>query len=138
MKMAYGLSMIVIDYIGLIDAPQEDFRASRAEQVSHISRGIKGMANALEVPIIAVAQINREPERRADRRPELSDLRDSGSLEQDADGVLFLYRDDYYDNEAENKGEAELLVAKQRQGESGVKLYMHWDADHGRYKEFVN
>jgi replicative DNA helicase len=137
MKMAYGLSLVVIDYIGLIDPPSVEFRASRAEQVSHISRGIKGIANALEVPILAVAQINREPERRADKRPELSDLRDSGSLEQDADVVCFLYRDDYYDPEAENKHEAEFHIAKQRQGESGIKLIIHWDEIRGRYKEFM-
>lgn len=137
MKMAYGLSLVIIDYIGLIDAPREDMRSSRAEQVSHISRGIKGLTTSLEVPVIAVAQINREPERRANRRPELSDLRDSGSLEQDADVVSFIYRDDYYDSEAENKGEAEYWIAKQRQGESGIKLMMHWDRDYGRYKDFM-
>lgn len=137
MKMAFGLGLIVIDYIGLIDPPSNEFRASRAEQVSHISRGIKGIANAMEVPVLAVAQINREPERRADKRPELSDLRDSGSLEQDADVVCFLYRDDYYDPDVPNKHEAEFHIAKQRQGESGIKLTIHWDEIRGRYKEFT-
>lgn len=137
MKMAYGVSLVIIDYIGLVDAPKEDMRSSRAEQVSHISRAIKGLTRSLEVPCLAIAQINREPERRANRRPELSDLRDSGSLEQDADDVLFLFRNDYYDSEAEDRGEAELWIAKQRQGESGIKLMMHWDRDYGRYKEFM-
>ena len=138
MKMAYGLGLLVIDYIGLIDPPPNEFRASRAEQVAHISRGIKGIATAMEVPVLVVAQINREPERRADKRPELSDLRDSGSLEQDADVVCFLYRDDYYDADVANKHEAEFHIAKQRQGESGIKLMIHWDEIKGCYKEFTH
>jgi len=135
MKLSYGLGLIVIDYIGLLDPISGDERKSRADQIRHISRRLKVMANSLEVPLIAVAQINREAERKADKRPELSELRDSGSLEEDADAVYFLYRDDYYDTSTTNKGEAEFIVAKQRQGKSNFTLKLSWDDTFSRYRE---
>lgn len=135
MKSAYGLGLIIIDYIGLLDPIAGDEKRQRSDQIRHISRRIKVMANSLEVPVLAVAQINRESEKKADRRPELSSLRDSGSLEEDADGVWLLYRDDYYDPDAANKGEAEFLVAKQRQGSGNIKLSLTWDSVWGRYRE---
>lgn len=135
MKSAYGLGLIIIDYIGLLDPIAGDEKRQRSDQVRHISRRIKVMANSLEVPVIAIAQINREAERRADKRPQMSDLRESGGLEEDADGVWLLYRDDYYDPDAANKGEAEFLVAKQRQGQGNIKLSLHWDNTYGRYIE---
>lgn len=135
MKLAYGLGLIIIDYIGLIDPLTEQLRTSRAEQVGYISRRLKLMSNSLEIPTLAIAQINREPERRADKRPELSDLRDSGNLEQDADNVWFLYRDDYYDSDADTKGTAEFIIAKQRQGQSNIKLKLTWNEQYGKYNE---
>ena len=135
MKSAYGLGLIVIDYIGLLDPIAGDEKRQRSDQIRHISRRIKVMANSLEVPILCVAQINRESEKKADRRPELSSLRDSGSLEEDADSVWLLYRDDYYDPDAANKGEAEFLLAKQRQGTGNIKLPLHWNTAWSRYEE---
>jgi len=135
MKSAYGLGLIVIDYIGLLDPIAGDEKRQRSDQIRHISRRLKVMANSLEVPLIAIAQINREAERRADKRPQMSDLRESGGLEEDADGVWLLYRDDYYDPDAANKGEAEFLVAKQRQGQGNIKLSLHWDTTYSRYTE---
>jgi replicative DNA helicase len=135
MKMSYGLGLIVIDYIGLLDPIIGDEKRQRSEQIRHISRRLKVMANSLQIPILCVAQINREAEKKADRRPELSSLRDSGSLEEDADGVWLLYRDDYYDQEATNKGEAEFWLAKQRQGKANIKLDLHWSELWSRYEE---
>lgn len=135
MKSAYGLGLIVIDYIGLLDPIAGDEKRQRSDQIRHISRRIKVMANSLEVPILCVAQINRESEKKADRRPELSSLRDSGSLEEDADSVWLLYRDDYYDPDASTKGEAEFWVAKQRQGTGNMKLSLTWNPIWNRYEQ---
>jgi replicative DNA helicase len=135
MKMSFGLGLVVIDYIGLLDPILGDEKRSRTDQIRHISRRLKVMANSLQVPILCVAQINREAEKKADRRPELSSLRDSGSLEEDADGVWLLYRDDYYDPEATNKGEAEFWLAKQRQGKANIMLPLSWDESFSRYRQ---
>jgi replicative DNA helicase len=135
MKMSYGLGLIVVDYIGLLDPIAGDEKRQRSEQIRHISRRLKVMANSLEVPLLAIAQINREPERRSDKRPALSDLSESGGLEQDADAVWLLYRDDYYDSEASTKGEAEFWLAKQRQGKANIKLDLHWQEEFSRYLE---
>jgi replicative DNA helicase len=117
------LGMIVIDYIQLMHSQGE--AENRQQEVSAISRGLKALAKELELPIIALSQLSRAPEQRADHRPQLSDLRESGSLEQDADLVMFLYRPDYYVSpmEAQEKGivgKAELIIGKQRNGPTGV------------------
>ena len=117
------LGMIVIDYIQLMHSQGE--AENRQQEVSAISRGLKALAKELELPIIALSQLSRAPEQRADHRPQLSDLRESGSLEQDADLVMFLYRPDYYvaPMEAQEKGivgKAELIIGKQRNGPTGV------------------
>lgn len=109
-----ALDLVVIDYLGLV--PVDRRYGSREQEVASVSTAIKGMAMDLEVPVIAVHQLNRESEKRTDRRPQLSDLRDSGSVEQDADVVIFVYRDDYYDKESARAGEADLIVAKHRGG----------------------
>jgi replicative DNA helicase len=115
-----GLGLIVVDYLQLM---RPDRNAdSRVEQVGQISRGLKILARELDVPVIAVSQLNRSPEQRPDKRPLLSDLRESGQIEQDADLVMFIYRDEYYNRETEDPGTAEISVAKHRNGPAGLTV----------------
>jgi replicative DNA helicase len=113
----YGLDYIIIDYLGLIRGSRQYM--NRVDEVSEISRLLKVMAKELDVPVIALCQLSRAVEQRQDKRPMLSDLRESGSIEQDADLVMFLYRDDYYNPDSEKKNIAELIVAKHRNGPVG-------------------
>ena len=112
----HGLDCIIIDYLQLMDGGAHSRIDNRQQQISDISRSLKGLARELRVPVIALSQLSRGPESRTNRRPMLSDLRESGSLEQDADIVAFLYREDYYDKETENKDITELIIAKHRNG----------------------
>ncbi len=129
------LDLIVIDYLQLMRGSKNPSPGgSREQEISAISRGLKELSKELRVPIIALSQLSRAVESRTDKRPMLSDLRESGSIEQDADMVCFIYRDDYYNQESEEKGIAELIVAKNRHGEQGtVKL-----AWMGQYTLFAN
>ena len=132
MKIEHGLSLIIIDYLQLMSA---DGKATnnRQEEVSQISRSLKLLAKELNVPVIALSQLSRAVETRQDHRPQLSDLRESGSIEQDADTVMFLYLDELYNKETEKKGIAELIVAKQRSGPIGT-IELDWIAQYTRYK----
>ena len=129
------LGLVVIDYMQLMSGAGN--AESRVQEVSQISRGLKALARELEVPLIALSQLSRGPEQRTDKRPMLSDLRDSGSIEQDADLVMFLYRPEYYasaENREELEGKAELILSKQRNGPTGVvplffqKAYTRFDS----------
>ncbi len=113
-----GLGMVIVDYLQLMRS--DDPRANRVEQVAQFSRGLKILARELEVPVIGISQLSRAPEQRPDKRPILSDLRESGAIEQDADLVGFLYRDEYYNPETEDTGIAELILAKHRNGPIGT------------------
>ena len=115
---ADGLGLILIDYLQLMRAGGST--DSRVEQIGQISRGLKTLARELEVPVIALSQLNRGVEARTDKRPVLSDLRESGSIEQDADLVMFIYRDEYYDQESEREGIADLIITKHRNGGLGT------------------
>ena len=132
MKLAYGLSAVFVDYLGLLD---DESKESDYRRISYISRKLKQMSKDLDVPIICACQLNREAEKRANHRPQLSDLRDSGATEQDADTVLFLYRDDYYEDAKDSINinsinTAELIIGKHRQGGevAGRIVPLLWDA----------
>ena len=114
LKQKHGLDLVIVDYLQLMQAHRRS--ESRVQEVSELSRGLKILAKELDVPVIALSQLSRKPEDRTDRRPQLADLRESGSIEQDADLVAFIYRDEVYDPESPAKGEAEIIVAKHRNG----------------------
>ena len=114
LKAEHGLGLIVVDYLQLMGSGGRV--ENRQQEISSISRSLKGLAKELEVPVLALSQLSRAPEARTDRRPQLSDLRESGAIEQDADVVMFIYRDHVYRPTEENRGSAELIVAKQRNG----------------------
>jgi replicative DNA helicase len=118
LKVEHGLGLVIIDYLQLIHG-RGRAGDNRQQEVSEISRTLKSIARELEVPVIALSQLSRSVEQRQDKRPMLSDLRESGSIEQDADIVAFLYRDDYYDQESEKKNRIEIIIAKQRNGPVG-------------------
>ena len=114
LKQRHDLKMIVVDYLQLMSGPKKT--ESRQQEVAELSRGLKLLAKEVECPVIAVSQLNRGPEQRTDKRPQLSDLRESGSIEQDADVVILMHRDDYYDKDSPRAGEADFIVAKHRNG----------------------
>jgi replicative DNA helicase len=133
LKAQHGLDVIMIDYLQLMDLKQRV--ESRERAVSEISRSLKSLAKELNIPIIALAQLNRGVEGRTEKRPMLSDLRESGSIEQDADVIMLLYREDYYDKEnPEVHGNAEVIIGKQRNGPTGT-VKLRWEAEYGRFRD---
>jgi replicative DNA helicase len=118
LKAKHGLGLVLIDYLQLMQSPRRS--ENRQQEVSDISRELKILARELEIPVVCASQLNRGVEYRADKRPLLADLRESGSIEQDSDVVMFLYRDEVYNPDTEQKGEADLIVAKHRNGPTGV------------------
>lgn len=131
-KLERGLDMIIIDYLQLMSGGGRS--ESRQQEISEISRSLKAIARELNVPVLALSQLSRAVEQRPDHRPMLSDLRESGAIEQDADVVMFLYRDDYYNKETDKPGVAEVIIAKQRNGPIGT-VELAWLAD---YTKFAN
>ena len=124
-KAEHGLGLVVIDYMQLMQNLSRRHE-NRQQEISDISRSLKSLARELDVPVVALSQLSRAVEQRQDKRPMLSDLRESGAIEQDADVVAFIYRDDYYNPESEKQNIAELIIAKQRNGPTGlVELYFH-------------
>ena len=132
-KLEQGLDIIIIDYLQLMSGSGRG-GDSRQQEISDISRALKGVARELNVPVVALSQLSRAVEKRDDKRPMLSDLRESGAIEQDADVVMFIYRDDYYNKDTENKNMAEIIIAKQRNGPIGT-VNLGWMPE---YTRFVN
>ncbi|MCK8060882.1 MULTISPECIES: replicative DNA helicase [unclassified Fusibacter] len=123
LKAEHGLDVIMIDYLQLMSGTKAE---SRQQEISTISRSLKSIAREMDCPVLALSQLSRAPEQRADHRPMLSDLRESGAIEQDADLAMFLYRDEYYfPDKEDNKNKAELIIGKQRNGETGT-VELHW------------
>ena len=128
LKLSKGLDLVIIDYLQLMTGSGKRRGDNRQQEISDISRSLKVMARELNVPVIALSQLSRAVEQRPDKRPMLSDLRESGAIEQDADMVMFLYRDEYYNPDTEDKGVAEVIIAKQRSGPTG-KVKLAWIAN---------
>lgn len=135
LKADDGLDFVVIDYLQLIEGDSSTKNASQMEKVSKITRSLKLMARELEIPVLALSQLSRAVEQREDKKPMMSDLRDSGSIEQDADIVMFLYREDYYNKSSERKGEADLIVSKNRSGSTSEGLPFIFTGEYQRFKE---
>jgi len=114
LKQRHDLKLVVVDYLQLMSSPRRV--ENRQQEVSEISRSLKLLAKELEIPVVAISQLNRGPEQRADKRPQMADLRESGAIEQDADMVILLHREDFYERESPRAGEADFIVAKHRNG----------------------
>ncbi len=133
-KLEFGLKLVIIDYLQLMSGSGSRSSDSRQQEISEISRSLKALAREIECPVIALSQLSRACEARTDHRPMLSDLRESGAIEQDADVVMFIYRDDYYNHDSDKKDVAEIIIAKQRNGPIGT-VELKWLPN---YTKFAN
>ena len=135
-KLEHGLDLIIIDYLQLMTGRVGSRSESRQQEISEISRALKGIARELNVPVVALSQLSRAVEQRPDHRPMLSDLRESGAIEQDADVVMFIYRDDYYNKDTELKNLAEIIIAKQRNGAIGT-INLTWLPQYTKFANYL-
>jgi replicative DNA helicase len=131
------LGLIVIDYIQLMAGTSDKANENRATEISEISRSLKSLAKELNVPVVALSQLNRSLEQRPDKRPIMSDLRESGAIEQDADLILFIYRDEVYNKDSDQKGTAEIIISKQRNGPIG-SIRLSFLGEHTRFENFAS
>ena len=136
MKLEHGLDLIIIDYLQLMTARVGSRSESRQQEISEISRALKGVARELNVPVVALSQLSRAVEQRPDHRPMMSDLRESGAIEQDADVVMFIYRDDYYNKDTELKNVAEIIIGKQRNGAIGT-VNLTWLPQYTKFANYL-
>ncbi len=135
LKREHDLGLIVVDYLQLMQVPGN--KENRATEISEISRSLKALARELGVPVIALSQLNRSLEQRTDKRPVMADLRESGAIEQDADVIVFIYRDEYYNPESNEKGIAEIIIGKQRNGPTGT-VKLTFLGQYTRFENFAN
>ena len=136
-KMEHNLELIIIDYLQLMSGSVGGRNESRQQEISDISRSLKAVARELSVPVLALSQLSRAVEQRPDHRPMLSDLRESGAIEQDADVVMFIYRDDYYNHDSPDKGISEIIIAKQRNGPIGT-VQLAWLPEYTKFANLEN
>ena len=135
LKREHGLGLIIVDYLQLMESGE--LNENRATEISAITRSLKGLAKELEVPVIAMSQLNRSLESRTDKRPVMSDLRESGAIEQDADVIFFIYRDEVYNEESSEKGIAEIIIGKQRNGPVG-KVRLTFLGEYTRFENYIS